>query len=100
MIQFGEWRLAPYDERNWALEHREVVTDNPRLKDKSRIGKLEWKRTGNYFQTLDGALHFVVERELRERHSKGNYVAALNEAIAEIEGIYAEYAESIKKHGF
>lgn len=100
MIQFGEWRLAPYDERNWALEHREVVTDNPRLKDKSRIGQLEWKRTGNYFQSLDGALRFVVDRELRERHSRGNYVATLNEAIAEIESIYAEYAESIKRHGF
>lgn len=100
MIQFGDWRLAPYDERNWALEHREVVTDNPRLKDKSRVGKLEWKRTGNYFQSLDGALRFVVDRELRERHAKRGYVKKLNEAIAEIESIYAEYAESIKKHGF
>lgn len=100
MIQFGEWRLVPYDERNWALEHREAVQDGPRLKDKSRVGQLEWRRTGNYFQTLECALRFVVDRELRERHSKGNYVATLKKAIAEIEDIYAKYAESIKKHGF
>lgn len=59
-------------------------------------------RYGVCDKTIERAFHRLEVRDgiTRERHAKRGYVKKLNEAIAEIESIYAEYAASIKKHGF
>lgn len=61
IVTFGNWRLVPYDERNWALEHFHAPrTNNPRASSAPK-----WNRRGEYFQTVGAALRRVLELEAR-----------------------------------
>lgn len=71
-----EYRIVRLDELNWKMQHR-------RPPNAGEAGEARWRDTGTYFQTLDRALAYVYEHELRRDDGRAHDLAeALEEARA------------------
>lgn len=81
MIEFGDWQIRQHDKLNLTLFHRHVK----RRRD-GETGEATWNPTGNYFQSVDGAVMFALRRDARD---------AVGDADERIE--MAEYAQRVKK---
>ena len=60
-ITFGDWMLAPLDERNWELCHRHETTRG------KNAGEVKWHHVGRYYQydTFGNALAYAADCDLK-----------------------------------
>ena len=84
-IRFGDWMLAPMDERNWELCHWHVAKATGRH---SGGDEPKWNRLGRYYQhnTFDQALLYATDVELKAKCR--DEAIELNEALREHERIF------------
>lgn len=72
---------------NWKVETDEHYTDNITVYRKSKPRKVESKETWNpegYFATVAGALHFIVNQEI-----KGTGLKEFQTVVDQVESIHA-----------
>lgn len=92
-ITIGEWRLVPYDKRNWTLEHWHSSTKTNQHAKKGAPPK--WHGCGEYFQSIGMALSRIFEYALRDDATEwtGEQLA---EMVEHVEAVARELRESVE----
>lgn len=81
VIEFGDYRIVPFNDLCWKLEHYRMTT--PRGRHKDAAPEWKWADMGRYYSTLEGALKFAYEHGLKT--AEGAY--GLEDALAEARAV-------------
>ena len=68
-IIFGDWKLVPFDARNWELCHRHAVSDTPTARKAGTVGVVQWNRLGRFYQygTFPLAIQYAADCALKDK---------------------------------
>lgn len=81
VIEFGSYRISPFNDLCWRIERYRKTTPRGRHKDAEPEEK--WVDMGRYYSTLEGALKFACEHGLKT--AGGAY--GLEDALAEARAV-------------
>lgn len=92
-VTIGEWRLVPYDKRNWTLEHWHASTKTNQHAKAG--GEPKWHGCGEYFQSVGMALSRIFEYALRDDATMWTD-EQLREMVEHVESVARELRESVE----
>ena len=91
-VTIGEWRLVPYDKRNWTLEHWHSSTKTNQHAKAG--GEPKWHSCGEYFQSIGMALNRIFEYVLRDDPSSFD-ADQLREMVGHVEDVARGLRETV-----
>ena len=92
MIEIGDWRIRRFDKLNLTLEHRHTGT-RPGKSDGNNVGEVKWHKTGSYFGTVQAAVMFIAQAELRSMAGDESTVMDAAEFLQAAKALLAEHRE-------